>query len=141
MSPAIVSVAALPAASVSFTSPSFDYWALTPLFLVFGGACVAVLVEAFAPRRLRLPLQLGVSLTAVILALVVVTRLAVQEVSVETAGVGVGAGSVVIDGPTLFVQATILALSVLTLLLMSERSDDSGRRVHRAGLAGPRFDR
>ena len=110
--------------TATFTAPSFDYAALTPMFLVFGAACLSVLVEAFAPRRQRLVAQIGLSLVALVAALAVVGWLAVQGTAVETAGSADGAGvlkgSVVIDGPTLFLQGTILVLSLLAVLTMSE---------------------
>ena len=36
-----------------FVKPTIEYAQLWPLLLVFGVACVGVLVEAFLPRRLR----------------------------------------------------------------------------------------
>ena len=44
------------------TAPSVSLAALAPLLFVFGAACVGVLVEAFAPRDTRHPVQVGVAL-------------------------------------------------------------------------------
>ena len=33
--------------------PPIDYGALLPMLILFGAACVGVLIEAFAPRRSR----------------------------------------------------------------------------------------
>ncbi len=114
------------APAASFTAPTFDYAALTPLFLVFGGACLSVLVEAFTPRRQRHPIQVALSLATLVLALGAVTWLALQDTAVKTAGSTAGAGSIVIDGPALFLQATIVALSLLAVLTMSERAGEAG---------------
>jgi NADH-quinone oxidoreductase subunit N len=123
------------ALAAGFTAPSIDYKALAPLLVVFGAALVAVLVEAFAPRRSRFATQVAVSLIGLVVALVAVAWLALGDVRVETAGSAIAgaaagsslvAGSVVIDGPALFLQGTILALSILAVLTMSERSVDDG---------------
>lgn len=127
-SPSVALSVVVPAAS--FTAPTFDYAALAPLLVVFGAACVSVLVEAFAPRRQRLASQVALSVVSLGVALAVVGWLAVQGTAVETAGTtdaaGAPNGSVVIDGPTLFLQATILVLSLLAVLTMSERSGEAG---------------
>ena len=34
-----------------FSKPTLEYVELLPLFIVFGAACLGVLVEAFAPPR------------------------------------------------------------------------------------------
>ena len=39
-----------------------DYAALAPMLILFGAACLGVLVEAFVPRRSRHPVQLSLSL-------------------------------------------------------------------------------
>ncbi len=137
-----VAPSATQAMVAAFEAPVLDYAALSPLLLVFGAALVAVLVEAFAPRRSRFPAQVGVALVGLISALVAVGWLAVNGRQVQTAGSPVPgsplvagspvpgsplvAGSIVVDGPTLFLQATILALSILAVLTMSERSLDDG---------------
>ena len=57
--PAVASVAA---AGPSIPAPSIEYLQLSPMLVVFGGAVVAVLVEAFAPRQVRRHVQLAISL-------------------------------------------------------------------------------
>jgi len=113
------------APAAAFTAPSVDYAAVLPLLLVFGAACLAVLVEAFVPRTRRLAVQVGVALVGLVAALVAVGRLALADTQVTTAGTG-GTGAVVIDKPALFLQGTILALSILSVLTMSERATDGG---------------
>ena len=36
-----------------FVKPTIDYFQISPLLIVFGVACLGVLVEAFLPRSLR----------------------------------------------------------------------------------------
>ncbi|QSB14336.1 NADH-quinone oxidoreductase subunit NuoN [Natronosporangium hydrolyticum] len=103
-----------------FTLPSIDYLAISPLLILFGAACVGVLVEALVPRQYRHPIQLGLSLVAVLVALVMVIRLA--GTAVITAG-----GSVTVDGPALFMQGALFVFAFVALLLIGER------RVERQG--------
>lgn len=119
-----LSVPAVPA--VTFTPPSLDYAALTPLFIAFGGACLSVLVEAFVPRRSRPGAQRVLSLVTLVAALAVVGWLALEGTAVRTAGTASGTSSLVIDGPTLFLQGTIAALAVLAVLTISELLGESG---------------
>ena len=57
---------------MAFENPHIEYAQLWPLFVVFGVACVGVLVEAFVPRGVRYVTQVGltvVGLLAVVIAL------------------------------------------------------------------------
>ena len=104
---------ALVAASVS--APSISYRLLAPVLVVFGAALVGVLVEAFAPRRGRHGVQVGVALVGLVAAFVTVV-LAADRTKATTA-----ARAVVVDSPTLFLQGTILVLAALGVLTMAER--------------------
>ncbi|NLU84661.1 NADH-quinone oxidoreductase subunit NuoN [Rhodococcus sp. HNM0569] len=95
-------------------SPQIDYAALAPMLVVFGVAVVGVLVEAFAPRRYRYGVQLTLSLAGIACAFAAVVALAGTRE--RTA-----AGSVVVDGPALFLQGTILVAAAAGVLLMSAR--------------------
>jgi NADH-quinone oxidoreductase subunit N len=99
--------------------PSIDYAALSPMLILFGAACLGVLLEAFVPRRLRQPVQLTVALLSLVAAFVAV----VLERGTRTVTIG---GAVTVDGPTLFMQGSILLLGVVSLLLMGERSLEPG---------------
>lgn len=101
------------------TAPSIEYSQLLPIILVLSAGVIGVLVEAFAPRAARHPIQVGLSLVAIVAAFVQVVRLAGTE---EVAAVG----SVVIDGPALFIQGTILALAALSVLFFAERKLEAG---------------
>ncbi len=100
-----------------FTLPEIDYAAIGPLVVLFGAACLGVLVEALVPRRLRHPLQLGLALVAVVVAFILVVRLA--GLGLVTAG-----GSVTIDGPALFMQGTLMVFGFVALLVIGDRAVD-----------------
>ncbi|MFD6396703.1 NADH-quinone oxidoreductase subunit NuoN [Nocardia sp. NPDC060249] len=95
-------------------APSIEYHLLAPMLIVFGVGVVGVLVEAFVPRPYRYPTQLVLGVAGLVGALVAVVLLAGSE---GTAVVG----AVAIDGVTLFLQGTILLISLLGLLLIAER--------------------
>lgn len=100
-----------------FELPSINYSAIAPILIIFGAAVVSVLVEAFAPRRARRPLQLVLVIGSVIAALVVVVSLAgTRLVTAE--------GAIAVDGPTLVMQGTLLVVALLGALLMAERGID-----------------
>ena len=98
-------------------APSIDYAAVLPMLIVFGAGTLAVLVEAFTPRASRLISQVTLAAVAVAAALVTVIYLGVNGKQVSTAG-----GTVVVDKPALFLQGTILALSLLAILTMAEQT-------------------
>ena len=101
------------------TLPSIDYGALSPMLILFGAACIGVLFEAFVPKRVRHGVQLGLALLSVVVAFVAV----IVERGSRTVTIG---GAVAVDGPTLFLQGAILLLGLVSLLLIGERSIESG---------------
>jgi NADH-quinone oxidoreductase subunit N len=111
-------------------APAISLAALAPLLFVFGAACVGVLVEAFAPRESRHPVQVAVALAGTLGGLVS-SLLLVGERQV-TAG-----GALAVDGPAVFLQATIAGLGALSLLLFAERSLDPARSAFVAAAAVP----
>ncbi|MFL6111913.1 MAG: NADH-quinone oxidoreductase subunit NuoN [Catenulispora sp.] len=102
------------ATATTFTAPHVEYRALMPMLVVFGAATLGILVEAFLPRAQRYWAQVGLSLAGVIVALGFV--IANHGMAETTA-----ADAVSVDGVTLFLQGTILALAVLAILLVAER--------------------
>jgi NADH-quinone oxidoreductase subunit N len=111
--------ALLAANAPAIPAPTIEYRQLMPMLIVFGAAILAVLVEAFLPRRGRYPSQLVISLAGVIVAFGWVVYLAGTH---DVAAMG----SVAVDGPTLFIQGTILLLTLLSLLLIAERGLERG---------------
>ncbi|MFF0815121.1 NADH-quinone oxidoreductase subunit NuoN [Rhodococcus sp. NPDC003318] len=104
---AILAQGALPA-------PDLEYGKLAPMLIVFGAAVLGVLVESFAPSRFRYGSHLVLGIGGLAAAFVAVVLLR------DTRGVAVG-GAVVVDGPTLFLQGSVLLVSLLSMLLIAER--------------------
>src|SRR3954451_7773719 len=102
------------------SAPSISVAALAPLLFVFGAAAVGVLVEAFAPRETRHPLQVAIALLGTVGGLI--ATLLLSGTKHVTAG-----GALAIDGAGLFLQATITALGALSILLFAERALDPAR--------------
>ncbi|WP_433653979.1 NADH-quinone oxidoreductase subunit NuoN [Nocardia sp. CA-128927] len=100
--------------AATIPAPSIEYGHLSPMLIVFGVAVISVLVEAFMGRRFRFGAQLLLSLVGLVVALVAVVLLA------GTSATAVG-GAVAVDGVTLFLQGTILVVSILGVLFMGER--------------------
>ena len=103
----------LSAAAEKITVPSLQYAALSPMLIVFGVALVGVLVEAFVPNRYRRTVQPTIVILGFAAALVGVALLhGHREVLVS--------GSVALDGPALFMQGTVLALGIASVMLVAE---------------------
>jgi len=124
-------IASLSGLSTEFVATKISYGAVLPMLVVFATAMIGVLVEAFAPRNRRYGAQVSVALVGLVVAFVAVV------LGVDHQGSTL-AGAVVIDGPALFLQGTILALSVLSVLAMAERFDGVGADAFTAqGAAAP----
>ncbi len=125
--PALTALAAstLPTALVApsaFKPADVDYGAIAPMLIVVAGALIGVLVEAFAPRRLRHTIQVSLALLTLVAAFVVLVTVSAQE----THRGGTLAQAVIIDGPALFLQGAILAMAALGVLTMAEKFGGQG---------------
>jgi NADH-quinone oxidoreductase subunit N len=116
--------------AAAFQAPSIEYRSLLPMLIVFGVAVAGVLVEAFMGRAGRHTVQLVLAIGGLIAAFVSVVGLAGDHQIVA-------AGAVAIDGPTLFLQGTILLLAIPGILAMGERSLDRGGVFTSAGSSMP----
>jgi NADH-quinone oxidoreductase subunit N len=103
-----------------FQAVSVNYWAVMPVLVVFGGALIGVLVEAFVPRRSRHTVQVALTLATLVAAFVVLVTKARHD-----RGVTFG-GALVIDGPALFQMGAILVLGLLAVMLMAEKFSSAG---------------
>jgi len=107
-----------------FVKPVVDYFELWPLLVVFGVACVGVVVEAFVPRPMRYLAQVVLALAGLVAALVGVVFVA-RETEVYAGGAARGilsiGGTIAVDGPTLFLWGLILVLAIAGVLLFAER--------------------
>ncbi|MDP2287793.1 MAG: NADH-quinone oxidoreductase subunit NuoN [Actinomycetota bacterium] len=100
--------------------PSIEYRLLAPILIVLGAGVVSVLIEAFFPRAARRPTQLILVFSALISALVAI-------ISLHGDRAVIGRGALVVDGPGLIMQGTIVVIAILGALLMAERGlDPSG---------------
>ena len=111
---------------MELSPPSIAYGPLVPMLLVFGAGLVGMLVEAYAPQDRRRVLHLGITVLTLAAALVAVVVLALAG----GGGVVTGAGALVVDGPALFLQGTLLLLALgATGLLAEQRTDSTGGAV------------
>ncbi|HEY2832293.1 MAG TPA: NADH-quinone oxidoreductase subunit NuoN [Sporichthyaceae bacterium] len=111
-------------------APHIEYYELSPILIVFGIATVGVLIEALAPRRNRLFLQVLLCLAGLLAAFIAVCTLH-GHASIDAVG------AIAIDGTTLFLQGTILLLGILAVLLMAERRVDPGGAFATQGATVP----
>jgi NADH-quinone oxidoreductase subunit N len=103
----------------SLQLPHIDYAAISPMLILFGAAALGVLVEAFTPRTRRYPIQLVLSLGAMIAALVmVINQSGTRQFTADSA--------VAVDGPALFLEGALIVLAIVALLLVAERSLEPG---------------
>ncbi len=101
-----------------FELPSIEYRQIAPMGLVLTMAVISVLVEAFARREARRPIQLTLTFATLIAALILDLTLAGQRALTAE-------GALAVDGPALFMQATILVLALMAALLVAEKGVDS----------------
>jgi proton-translocating NADH-quinone oxidoreductase chain N len=116
------------AAASTIAAPHIEWSLLSPMLLVFAAALAGVLVEAFAPRDLRRPLQVVLALGSLAGAFVLSIVLAATSsiFAGGKPGAVVAVGSVGVDRPTLFIQATISILAFVSVLVIAE----SSREIH-----------
>ena len=112
------------AAAGSITPPSIEYSQLAPMFVVFGAALAGVLVEAFTPRPARRVTHLVLALSSLTAAFVwtIVIAGTHKIFASGSAGHVAAMGAVAVDRPTLFIQATILVLALVSVMLLADSS-------------------
>lgn len=99
---------------MTFTAPVLNYTLLSPMLILLGGALIGVLVEAFVSKALRPIVQLILTVGTLVLSLAQVWRIRHEEST--TAAMG----SVVIDGPAILFQASILIISIISIFLIAD---------------------
>lgn len=109
------------AALSAITPPDIEYSLLSPMLIVLGVGVLGVIVEAFAPRAGRWWVQLILSLSALVAALVAVIVVAVHVTRDGTVGRSAMAGAVIIDRPALFLQGLLVVVSILSVGFIAER--------------------
>lgn len=114
------------------TAPTVEYLQILPMLIVFGVAVAGVLVEAFLPRTVRYRIQVTLALGGLAAAVVAVLLLA-RDLHGSAGQVAV-MGAVAIDPVTLFLQGTILLISILGILLVAERRISQEKTSQTGGL-------
>ena len=117
---------------MDFVKPELEYVELLPLLIVLGGACVGVLFEAALPRGTRRLPQVILAMAVVVAALVatVVVGLDLDEhagaAGREGRGLVGAGGSVVVDGPTVYLWGLLLIFALGGVALFAERRLEGG---------------
>jgi NADH-quinone oxidoreductase subunit N len=111
-------VAAAPATIAPIQVPSVEYSSISPVLIVLGLAFVGILVEAFTSSATRRNLQPVLAFLGFLVAFIAVCLLHTRRATLV-------AGALAIDGPTLFMQGTILLFGLLAVLLVADRRLDS----------------
>ena len=103
------------------TAPAVDLIPVMPVLIVLGVACLGVLVEAFAPRAARYPVQLVLTVAALLGAGAWTVWAGTTERYTVTFS-----GSVAVDGGTLVMWGVLLALALPSVLLIADRVSEPG---------------
>ncbi len=114
---------------MEFVKPDVQYFEIAPMLIVFGAACLGVLVEAFLPRAQRFSAQLVITLGGLGAAFVMTILVALDlERLADGRAFGLLAlgGTLAIDGPTVFLWGLLLLLAIAGALLFAERSLEGG---------------
>jgi NADH-quinone oxidoreductase subunit N len=114
--------------------PQINYAAVLPMLIIFGAACVSVLVEAFVPRHARWGTQVLLSLAGIVVAGYFLFKYATGDTATK-AGTTTFNRAISVDQPALFLWGTLLALAVGAVLLIADRSvEPGGAFVAQAGI-------
>ncbi|MSO42848.1 MAG: NADH-quinone oxidoreductase subunit NuoN [Candidatus Planktophila sp.] len=97
-----------------FTAPVLNYTLLSPILILLAGALIGVLVEAFVSKALRSITQLTLTIGTLVLSLAQVWK--IRNAQSTTAAMG----SVVIDGPAILLQASILIIAIISVFVIAD---------------------
>src|SRR6476620_1304821 len=112
---------ALAAPTDPIVAPAISFSQTAPVLIVLGGALLAIQFEAFLPRRLRYPVQVGFAVIVVAAALV----WTLVGASNSDYGVTFG-GAVAVDAATYVMWGVLLVLALPSVLLMADRGCEPG---------------
>jgi NADH-quinone oxidoreductase subunit N len=101
-------------------APKIEYAQLSPTLIVLGAAVIGIVVESFLPRKLRYGAQLILAALGLASAFAAVLGLAVSGYGTSKAAIA-GMGAIAVDGPTLFLQGTILLVGLVSVFVFAER--------------------
>ncbi|MCW2797838.1 NADH-quinone oxidoreductase subunit NuoN [Nocardioides sp.] len=112
-----------------FVNPTIEYAQLWPILVVFGVACLGVVLEAFLPRGRRHLSQSVLAVLGLAAALggTVYVGLDLHKFGGGAArGLIAAEGTIVVDGPTVYLWGLILVFSIGGVLLFAERRLEGG---------------
>ncbi|MFF4952501.1 NADH-quinone oxidoreductase subunit NuoN [Streptomyces chattanoogensis] len=112
-------------------APHIEYAQLSPTLIVLGAAVIGILIETLLPRGSRYYAQLALSVVALAAAFAAVIGLAAGGFGSSKARIA-AMGAIAVDGPALFLQGTILLVSLVAVFTFAERRLDPaahGKRV------------
>ncbi|MFV0430002.1 MAG: NADH-quinone oxidoreductase subunit NuoN [Arachnia sp.] len=115
---------------LEITAPALDWMLLSPMVVLFTGAGIGLLVEAFVPRGSRFPVQTGLAAITIVVAF----GLTIYNWSGGQAELG-AEGSLAFDGPTSLFSALILLFGLGGLALFSDRELGGGVSVFASSVA------
>ncbi|MET0863862.1 MAG: NADH-quinone oxidoreductase subunit NuoN [Nakamurella sp.] len=103
------------------TAPPISFSQTAPVLIVLGGAVLAILFEAFLPRALRYPIQVGLAI------LVLAASLAWTVVGAMNDDYGVTfGGAVSVDAASYVMWGVLLVLAIPSFLLMADKVSEPG---------------
>jgi NADH-quinone oxidoreductase subunit N len=117
---------------MSFDKPTIEYAELWPMLVVFGVACLGVIVEAFVPRERRYLTQSGLALVGLVVALGGSVYVGLDLDKLKGAGDAVARGTlaaegtIAVDGPSVFIWGLVLVFAIGGVLLFAERRLEGG---------------
>jgi NADH-quinone oxidoreductase subunit N len=98
---------------MTLPAPSIEYAQLSPMLIVFGAGVAGILLEALLPRHRRYRAQVALSCAALAAAFGAVVLLTGHRGSAVM-------GSVMVDGPTVFLQGAILLAGMAAIAPIAE---------------------
>jgi NADH-quinone oxidoreductase subunit N len=114
---------------MDFVKPVIQYAELWPLIAVLGVACLGVIVEAFLPRERRHHVQVALAAAGLVAALVGTGLIAADLVEVgggDARGFVGAEGTLVVDGPTVYLWGLVLIFALGGVALFAERKLEAG---------------
>jgi len=117
---------------MDFSKPTIEYAQLWPMLVVFGVACVGVLIEAFVPRERRYLTQASLAVLGLVVALGGSIYVGTDLHKLKPAGDIVARGklaaegTLAVDGPSIFIWGLVLVFAIGGVLLFAERRLEAG---------------
>src|SRR3954454_5376197 len=117
---------------MDFSKPTIEYAQLWPMLVVFGVACLGVVVEAFVPRERRYLTQAALAVAGLVVALAGSVYVGTDLSKLRTGGDVVARGklavegTLAVDGPSIFVWGLVLVFAIGGVLLFAERRVEAG---------------